>query len=122
MKNYLIAMLLLPPISLSASESDPGPYQAATASYRIYGGSLGDPTAPSPSDRKIAVSIEGDAARKVFDMIGPDQSNACVEGTKMRLRSRDRENLSCTRSGEGEYVCSFGFDLRNGKSIGGSIC
>ena len=122
MKNYLITILLLPSISISAGESDPEPYKSATASYRIYGGSLGDPTAPSASDRKLALSIEGDAAKKIFDMIGPDQSNACVEGTKIRLRSRDRENLSCTRSEEGDYMCNFGFDLRNGKSIGGSIC
>lgn len=122
MKNYLIAILLLPSISLSASESDPGPYKPAATSYRIYGGSLGNPTAPSASDRKLAFSIEGDAARRIFDMIGPDRANACVEGTNIRLRSRDRENLSCTRNEEGDYVCSFGFDLRNGKSIGGSIC
>jgi len=122
MKNYLFAMLLIPSISLSAGESDPGPYKPATASYRIYGGSLGDPIAPSTGDRKLAISIEGDAAKKIFDMIGPDQPNACLEGTKTRLRSRDKENFSCTRSEEGEYVCSFGFDLRNGKSIGGSIC
>ena len=122
MKNYLIALVFLPSIALSTGESDPGPYKSAAASYRIYGGSLGNPTAPSTNDRKLAFSIEGEAARKIFDMMGPDQSNACVEGTKIRLRSRDRENLSCIRSEEGEYVCSFGFDLRNGKSIGGSIC
>lgn len=97
------------------------PYKKAAATYRIYGGTLGDMTAPSVRDRKIAISMEGQAAKELFDAPGPDKHDACTEGTGTLVRFRDNGNLMCTRSKAGEYECSFGFDLRDGKSIGGII-
>lgn len=90
--------------------------------YRIYGGGLGDPVAPSAKDRKVLFSISGRAARDLFDAIGPDRHDVCTEGSGTRVRWRDEQNLSCIRSEKGEYSCNFGFDLRTGKNIGGSIC
>lgn len=117
---WLIALSFA--VSANAEDGGPGPYKKAAATYRIYGGSLGDMTAPSVRDRKIAISMEGQAARELFDALGPDKHDACTEGTGTRVRFRDKGNLMCTRSKAGEYECSFGFDLRDGKSIGGSIC
>lgn len=97
-------------------------YKKLVGSYWLYGGSLGDPQPPSAKDRKIAFSIEGDAAKELFDAIGPDKYDACTESSGMRMRWRDDQNLLCSRTKEGVYECSFGFDLRTGKSIGGSIC
>ncbi|MEW7850481.1 hypothetical protein AB2N08_17440 [Massilia aurea] len=115
----LIFLCTLPAI---AADSDPALYQQTAASYRLYGGSLGDPTAPKPNDRKIAFTIEGDAARGIFDAIGPDKRDLCTAGSGMRVRHKDGEKLTCTRSKANNYVCSFGFDLMTGKSIGGGIC
>jgi len=115
----LIFLLALP---VAADDSSPGPYLKTVASYRIYGGGLGDATAPKPSDKKVAFSIEGSAARRIFDAIGPDKRDACTEGSGMRVRHKDHENLTCMLSKENDYMCSFGFDLVTGKSIGGSIC
>jgi hypothetical protein len=114
-----IFLLVLPVI---AADTDPGPYLQTAASYRIYGGELGDPTAPTPNDKKVAFSIEGNAARQIFDAIGPDQRDPCTEGSGMRVRHKDHEHLTCTLSKQNDYACSFGFDLITGKSIGGSIC
>jgi hypothetical protein len=107
---------------MGVAVSDPGPYKKATADYRIYSGSLGDPIAPKPGDKKIAFSIEGTAAKDLFDAIGPDKRDECTAGSGDRVRHRDKENLSCIRTREGAYSCSFGFDLQTGKSIGGSLC
>lgn len=115
----LFFLMILP---TAVANEDIEPYRQATASYWLYGGGLGDPTPPKPNDKKIAFSVEGKAARQIFDAIGPDKHDACTKGGGTRFRSKDNENLSCTRSKEGEYVCSFGFDLVTGKSIGGSIC
>lgn len=116
----LLTLLVVP--CLSSADSDPGPYKKAEAVYRIYGGSLGDPTAPKTNDKKIAFSIKGQAARELFDAIGPDKRDECTAGSGDRVRHRDDENISCIRTKEGEYVCSFGFNLQTGKSIGGSQC
>ncbi len=107
---------------LGVADSNPGPYKKAEAVYRIYGGSLGDPIAATPNDKKIAVSIKGQAARELFEAIGPDKNDECTAGSGDRVRHRDDENLSCIRTKEGQYSCSFGFDLQTGKSIGGSLC
>lgn len=107
---------------IASADGQPGSYRKAEVSYLIYGGSLGDMSAATGSDKKIAFSVEGRAARELFDAIGPDRPDVCLEGTGTRVRHRNDENLKCTRSKEGEYHCSFGFDLRTGKSLPGSIC
>jgi hypothetical protein len=89
----LIFLLALPVI---AAETDPEPYLQATASYRLYGGGLGDPIAPKANDKKVAFSIKGPAARKIFDAIGPDKHDPCTSGSGMRVRHKDHEHLTCT--------------------------
>jgi hypothetical protein len=116
----LLLILLIPPASVASDNLEP--YKPAKASYWLYGGGLGDPIPPKTNDKKIAFSIEGEAAQQIFDAIGPDKHDACTEESGTRFRARDKENLSCTRSKEGDHVCNFGFDLVTGKSIGGSIC
>lgn len=118
----LYPLILLLTLPVAAADSDPGPYLQTSASYRLYGGGLGDPIAPKPNDTKVAFSIEGSAAKQIFDAIGPDKRDLCTEGSGMRVRHKDSERLTCTRSKENDYVCSFGFDLVTGKSIGGSVC
>jgi len=117
---YPFLLLFLVPVATAGD--DIGPYKQATTSYWMYGGGIGDPTTSKPNDTKIAFSVEGSAAKQIFEAIGPDKQDVCTEGSGIRFRSRDNENLSCTRSKEGAYECSFGFDLVTGKSIGGSIC
>ncbi|HEU4850514.1 MAG TPA: hypothetical protein VFT37_00005, partial [Telluria sp.] len=68
----------------------------------------------------IAFVIKGAAAKEIFEAIGPDVHDECLEKPD-RARRRDNDNLRCTWI-EGEYSCRFGFDLVTGKSIGGSIC
>lgn len=67
-------------------------------SYMTYSLGLGDPAPANSSDAKIAFAVSGDAARKMFDAMSPDILK------------------------DGTYHCNFGFDLRTGKSIGGSVC
>jgi len=71
--------LLVLPATLVAE--DLGLYRQTTASYWIYGGGLGDPIAPTSKDKKIAFSIEGDAAKQIFEAIGPDKKR-CVQRSK----------------------------------------
>lgn len=97
-------------------------YRPASVRYATYSNSLGDPVAPTKDDTKIAFEVTGRAARELFDTIGPDQQDQCAADAGTRFRSRDEEKIVCLRSGKGEYSCHFGFDLKSGKSIGGSIC
>jgi len=97
-------------------------YQPANVSYSTYGNSLGDPTAPSRNDKKIAFEVKGQAAREMFEAIGPDRKDSCSQELGVRFRSKDEEKIICTKNTKEIYTCYFGFDLKHGKSIGGSIC
>jgi hypothetical protein len=118
-----VLLLLLSAAAASATpDEEPGPHRKLEGSYRIYGGGLGDPVAPTAKDKKVMFLIQGRAARELFDALGPDKKDPCTEGSGTRVRARDKDRLSCMRSAKGEYSCNVGFDLRSGKSIGGSIC
>lgn len=112
---------LFTPLQLSAAPANTG-HKPLTGVYKVYGGDLGDPVAASASDAKVMFSIIGNAARQLFDQIGPDAKSACTEGSGIRLRMKDEGRIVCTRDGKNEYRCNFGFDLKSGKSIGGSVC
>jgi hypothetical protein len=96
-------------------------YHPADTQYAIYGGGLGDPIAPSDNDKKISFAIEGEAAREIFEAIGPDILGTCPSGPGIRVRFKDGGRFSCISDADG-YVCHFGFNLNTGRSIGGSVC
>jgi len=90
--------------------------------YGIYGGGIGDPIAPSRRDANIAFEITGEMAKSMFETMGPDVKDPCTERDGTRVRSKDHDKLRCQLTKDGEYTCSFGFNLKTGKSIGGSVC
>jgi hypothetical protein len=100
-----------------------GSYTAFRGEYLIYSGSLGDEAAPTPADRKAAFMVQGDAARQLFDAIGPDQKDACGTGSGLRIRQKGDLDCVYDKSDKASpYACHFGIDLRTGKSTYGSIC
>jgi hypothetical protein len=122
-RTFMLLLLAFSSVPAAVSAvGEPGPHKKITGVYRIYGGGLGDPTAPSTNDKKIMFSVKGKMAKEIFDAIGPDRHNVCSEGTADRARMKDNENLLCIRTEQGEYFCNFGFDLKTGKSIGGIVC
>lgn len=95
-------------------------YKPFSATYSIYSGELGERTAPTPTERKLAVRVTGPAAKEIFDSMYPDEKEVCT-GEK-GARSRSKGNVWCTyHPGQG-FTCYFGFDLRTGESIGGASC
>ncbi len=95
-------------------------YKPLNGSYMTYSLGLGDPAPASRKHSKIAFAVSGDAAREMFDAMAPDVHDICTTGSDVRVRTK--ANVSCQREKDGNYHCSFGFDLRTGKSIGGSVC
>ncbi len=81
---------------------------------------MGDTSIPTKDDAKVSFEIKGKVAKEMFDNMGGDVKNVCPSEPRERLRSKDY--LECRRTRSGIYRCSFGFDLRTGKSIGGTIC
>ena len=110
------------PIAVDAAKNWQFKYRPDIARYAIYGGELGDEVAPTASSKKISILIDGTAARDLFEQIGPDLLDACGADTENSVREKDNGAISCSYSRMDGYRCYFGFDLRNGKSIGGVTC
>ncbi|WP_425252322.1 hypothetical protein ACPJXG_21835 [Janthinobacterium sp. NFX145] len=106
-------------LAYAAGNSDWGEYQPFKGSYLIYSNTLGEQQPPTPHERKISFMVTGAVAKDMFDSMAPDSKERC--SLEQGYRQRDKESVSCTLDHDG-YVCHFGFNLRNGKSIGGSIC
>lgn len=92
----------------------------AEVKYAMYGGDLGDTYAPTANDVRVAFYVRGQAAKEIFDAMGPDRKSEC--GIEKGGRVREKEHVLCSYRPSAGYHCDFGFDLRSGKSIGGSIC
>ena len=118
----LVATVALVSLAGAAGPWD-GAYSALRGEYLIYSGSLGETAAPTAGDRKAAFAIRGEAAKKLFESIGPDLEDACGASSGMRMRQKgDLDCFHDKANRESPYVCHFGIDLRTGKSIHGSIC
>jgi hypothetical protein len=81
---------------------------------------LGDPVAPNQHNKNVAFSVTGRAAKQMFEAMGPDLKDVCGAGNV--IQKRQRAALVCSFDPKYGYECSFGFDLVNGRSIGGSVC
>ncbi|MCM5679124.1 hypothetical protein M8A51_06225 [Schlegelella sp. S2-27] len=121
-KALIVSVALTTGLSVAAIPAWEFSYKPAQASFATFGGGLGDPVPPSEQDSRIAFQLRGQAAREMFDAMGPDKTDACSSTAGERFRSRDDDRLTCTRSPKGEYACYFGFDLKTGASVGGSVC
>ena len=106
-------------LAYAASDSDWGEYKPFKGSYLMYSNTLGEQQPPTPHERKISFMVTGTVAKDMFDSMAPDSTERC--SLQKGYRQRDKENVSCVRDHDG-YSCHFGFNLRSGKSIAGSIC
>jgi hypothetical protein len=127
MKKHLVLVAVATALCILARADDKktwdGSYKPFQGQYLVYSGELGEQAVPTRTERKAAIMIEGLVAKELFDAIGPDLKDAC--GTLSGLRVRQKGDVDCTYDKDtpsAPYTCHFGFNLRTGKSIGGSIC
>jgi hypothetical protein len=95
-------------------------FKPLKAAYSIYSGDLGEREAPTKSERKLAIAIEGQAAKEIFDSIYPDAKVTCSDEPGERLRSKGK--IACIYQPRTGYRCSLGVNLRTGESISGASC
>lgn len=95
-------------------------FKPLKATYSIYSGDLGERVAPTKAERKLAIAIEGQAAKDIFDSIYPDAKVTCSDEPGERLRSKGK--VACIYQPRTGYRCSLGVNLRTGESISGASC
>lgn len=120
MKKNIIVGWLLAVCAVAIAADWAFEYRPINAQMVVYSGGLGDPGKPSAQEAKVSFHVQGKAARDLFDHMGPDVKNECSSDPNTRVRVKER--LQCVRYSKSDYSCYFGFDLKDGKGIAGSIC
>jgi hypothetical protein len=115
-----IAAVMLLPVAYATDSTWTWDFKPLKAAYSIYSGNLGEREAPTKNERKLAIVIEGQAAKEIFDSIYPDARVTCSDEPGERLRSKGK--VSCIYQPRTGYRCSLGVNLRTGESISGASC
>jgi hypothetical protein len=96
-------------------------YKPLKASYLIYAGEPDERSAPTKTDRELAIIVEGNAAKEIFDSLYPDAKGvSCTTEPGERLRRKG--DVWCSYRPSDGYRCFMGFNLRNGQSNSGASC
>src|SRR5688572_16621555 len=79
-----------------------------TGGYFMHSFSIGDTLPPTVQDTKMQIGIHGEAARDIFNALGP-RSRVADICKSQALEIRDRGDLHCFRDERG-YFCAVGLD------------
>lgn len=90
--------------------------------YKIFSGdTVADGEAPTATDRKLSIVVKGQAAKELFDSIGPDARETCSPEKGDRERNKGAVQCMFTAKGANEpgmgYRCWIGVNLINGQGI-----
>lgn len=89
------------------------------AEYKIHSGNTAYSERPTKGDRAMTVAFKGEAAKQLFDQIGPDVKDSCAT-SENGDRERRRKGALCLyqtqldSSTDSHYRCWIGIDLRTG--------
>lgn len=89
------------------------------AEYKIHSGGTAYSELPTKADSALSVAFTDDAARQVFEQIGPDVKNICSSAKDERVREKKGVLCSYTPRLENpknpHYRCWIGINLRTGE-------
>lgn len=110
-------------VSLAFAADTLGTWQPLQDSrYKIFSGdSVSYGEAPTTTDRKLSIVVKGQAAKEIFDSIGPDARETCSSEKGDRERNKGAVQCMYTAKGVNEpgkgYRCWIGVNLINGQGI-----
>lgn len=96
------------------------------AIYKLHSGIVADRLPPTAADSRLTVLVDGEAAKEIFNAIGPDYPETC-SGEKGD-RHRRRKGIVCDYTAQdasakdGPYRCWVGVNLRTGDTVSTISC
>lgn len=129
-KLTLLVLVLVCQLS-SAGETGKKPHELnqwnpLQATYKIHSGNTAYSELPTKDDRAFTVHFNGEAAKQLFDQMGPDVKEAC--SSEKGDRERRNKGAVClyeTRLDsptDSHYRCWIGIDLRTGNGAARVPC
>lgn len=109
---------------VNAGESEQKPHELnewnpLQANYKIHSGGTAYSELPTKDDSAFTVAFRDEAARQVFEQIGPDVKSACHDAPG--YRAREKKGVYCSYTPRLEnpknahYRCWVGINLRTGE-------
>lgn len=95
-------------------------WNSFNANYKIHSGGTAYSELPTKTDSALSVYFKDEAAKQVFEQVGPDVEPVCHSGDK-GYRVREKKGVYCSYSPRLEnpknshYRCWIGIDLRTGE-------
>lgn len=93
-------------------------WNAVQANYKIHSGGTAYSELPNKNDSALTVAFRDEAAKLVFDQIGPVANEVCNDTAGDRVRQKKGVYCSYTARLENpansHYRCWIGIDLRTG--------
>ena len=108
----------------SAGESEKKPHELnqwnqLEARYKIHSGNTAYSELPTKDDSAFTVAFRDEAAKQVFEQIGPDVKPVCSDAQGYRVREKKGVYCSYTARLENpensHYRCWIGINLRTGE-------
>lgn len=94
-------------------------WNSLQAEYKIHSGGTAYSELPTKADSALSVAFVDEAARQVFEQIGPDVKNICSSAKDERVREKKGVLCSYTPRLENpknpHYRCWIGINLRTGE-------
>lgn len=122
-KFAMVVLAACSVVSLAIAADTLGAWQPLQEGrYKIFSGeTVAYSEAPTANDRKLSIVVKGQAAKEIFDSIGPDARDMCSSAKGDRERSKG--GLQCMYTakdantvGKG-YRCWIGVDLISGQGV-----
>jgi hypothetical protein len=90
------------------------------AEYKIHSGNTAYSELPTKTDSALTVAFNGEAAKQLFDQIGPDVKNSCGASDKGDRRRKKKGALCLYETQldsptDSHYRCWIGINLRTGE-------
>lgn len=120
----LMLLLLVGLYQLANAEGDKKPHELnewnpLQANYKIHSGGTAYSELPTKDDSAFTVAFRDEAARQVFEQIGPDVKPVCNDEPGYRVREKKGVYCSYTARLENpknsHYRCWVGINLRTGE-------
>jgi len=121
--TFLALVLLCQLANAGPSERKPqelNRWHPLPAEYKIHSGNTAYSELPTKTDSAITLAFKGEAARQLFDQIGPDVKDSCA-ATNKGDRERRKKGAVCLYETQldsptdSHYRCWIGIDLRTGE-------
>ena len=119
MRRLIAAVLSTSLVVTLVAQAGGGEWAPLQARFLIHSQTATYPEAPTKADRVLTMVIDGNAAKELFELNGPDARQTC--STEQGDRARRKKGIDCiytardVTSRDGPYRCWIGLNLRTGE-------